>query len=725
MEQFKQIGEVLGSLKALMVFKDNIQINNRQCCLLYDIFNFTFESIAEEMRENLNFEEKNIKWKILEQPFKELHRVFKEGETYIKQCLETKDWWVKAIILYQNRDCIELCIHNLLCCNASVIEAIEMAGELSGSDQEEWQKKRQVYSIKYEKESRDPKIFQWRYGKQYLVSQEFCKRFENAWKEDRWILLRKIHEKKRFGAGSKRLAEILLKNLDDSELELLNGKLLPMSILVTSKDYQVRRRLGFGGQYKEISWLGESFAMRHILGDMEPLVPEISKLLSISHPNILDYFCGFMDEDKKECSLVMELMSRDLSTSTRKRVPFSLHVAVDLMLQISRGMEYLHLNKIYHGDLNPSNIFVKSRPLDGYLHAKITGFGLSLVPNAPLRSPSSNNNNGVLPFIWHAPEVLQEQEHSGIAINAKYTEKADVYSFGMVCFELLTGKVPFEDSHLQGEKMSRNIRAGERPLFPSSHSQKYITNLTKRCWHADPNQRPSFSSITRILRSIKRFLAMNPDYVMPVMDYCEIEFKLLGKFPSWADSDSLSVSKIPFQMFAYRVMEKERARLGLKESPECSGSEKTSISGDENTTPLESPVFTPVPSQLTSPITSRMPSPIPSRLTSPVLSPRPSGRTSPVLSPGPSPGPSRLPSPTDKNYSSSPEAFVRRLSMPKKNPDLRSAKLPGTPRGRIVRPPQIIPSRNNLRMKSESQLTKKTPRIRRKPSGNVSDSELS
>ncbi|KAB1219565.1 Light-sensor Protein kinase [Morella rubra] len=400
-------------------------------------------------------------------------------------------------------------------------------------------------------------IGEWKFGKQYLTTQDFRNRFDTVWKEDRWILLDKLLEKKTLGSTKydKRLTNLLSRNLDGSEP--LYGKLLPSSILLGSKEYQVRRRLGGGSQYKEVLWLGESFAIRHFFGNIEPLIPEISTLLSLSHPNIMDFLCGFTDEEKKECFLLMELMNKDLSgyikeiSGPRKRISFSLPVAVDLMLQIARGIEYLHSKKIYHGDLNPCNILVKARgtSTEGNLHAKVSGFGLSTVRN--FKQKSSANQNGTLPFIWYAPEVLEEQEQTGSTENTKYTKKSDVYSFGMVCFELLTGKVPFEDSHLHGDKMSWNIRAGERPLFPF-HSPKYPTSLIKRCWHIDPNQRLSFLSICRILRFIKRLLALNPDYnsqpdpPMPLVDYCDIESGLLRKLPYMGSSGPSPISQIPF-----------------------------------------------------------------------------------------------------------------------------------------------------------------------------------
>ncbi|KAL9396997.1 hypothetical protein Peur_011250 [Populus x canadensis] len=126
----------------------------------------------------------------------------------------------KAIVLYQNSDCVELYIHNLLSCILVVNEAIEISGEFSGLDHDEIQKKRL----------------------------ELCNRYDTVWKEDRWMLLNKILEKKMSGSTKQEghLTDILLKNLEG--LEPVNGKLLPCSILLRSKDYQIKRHLGSGSQ---------------------------------------------------------------------------------------------------------------------------------------------------------------------------------------------------------------------------------------------------------------------------------------------------------------------------------------------------------------------------------------------------------------------------------------------------------------------------------------------
>ncbi|CAN8310886.1 unnamed protein product [Cochlearia groenlandica] len=704
MEQFREIGEVIGSIRALLVFKDNILINQRQCSLLLDLFTATYDSIAQSMRFNLRFEEKNTKWKILEQPLRELLFVFREGEAYVRMSLEPKPgFWAKALVLQHNRDCTELHIHNLLSCVPIIIEAIEMASEVSGWDEEEMNKKRVIHSNKYTKQWNDSQIFTWKFGREYMVTYDLCSRFESSWREDRWILMKELQEKRCPGSSKydRKMADFFLMNLGGDPGNA-SPKLFPSSVLVSTKDYQVKKRLGNGSQYKEITWLGESFALRHFFGNIDALLPQVTQLLSLSHPNIVYYLCGFTDEEKKECFLVMELMSKSLGThikevcGPRKKNTLSLPVTVDLMLQISRGMEYLHSKRIYHGELNPSNILVKPRRHsqqsgDGYLQGKVFGFGLNSVKGFTCKcSSSSTGQNENYPFIWYSPEVLEEQEQSGTAGSLnKYTDKSDVYSFGMICFELLTGKVPFEDSHLQGDKMSRNIRTGERPLFPF-HSPKLITNLTKRCWHADPNQRPTFSSISRILRYIKRFIALKPEChnsssssqqdtppVAPYVDYCEIETKLLKKL-YWESTELLvKVSQIPFQMFAYKVVEltKTCKKSNQRDTSE-SGSEWASCSEDESGTGSDEQADSEKERRLSCSNEMGM-----------------------------------FKKPVSK--------LLRRASA-----GVKPIQKPGSSRGRSRHPP-LSPCGQSMRTSSESQLIVMTPKIRRSNSGHASDSELS
>lgn len=170
MEQLRHIGETLGGIKTLMLFQDEIQFNNRQCRLLADMLSLAFDSVSSEMRAHLRFEEKHTKWKTLENPLRELNRIFREAEAYIKLCLEPgRDWWAKAVALVGNTDCVEVHLHNLLWCLPVVLEAIEYAGEFSGCDGKEITLKKVLFRKKYDAELLDKKLFQYRFNKMLLT----------------------------------------------------------------------------------------------------------------------------------------------------------------------------------------------------------------------------------------------------------------------------------------------------------------------------------------------------------------------------------------------------------------------------------------------------------------------------------------------------------------------------------------------------------------------------
>lgn len=598
MEQLRQLGEVVGAIDALMAFEPELRVNPRQCRLLADACARALAAVTGEVRAHLRFEERGAKWRAVEPALRELHRAFRDAEGYVRQCLDPRgggSWWGRAAAAAHCTDCVEQHLHGILWCVAIAVEAVEAAAEIAGHDADETARRRLVLANKYDSRSMlEPRLFQHAYGKLYLVSQELVARMDTVWKEDRWLLLQLLDEMKSPAApkpltkSEQRLADVLAAP---------RGKLHSASVLLNG-DYSVRRRLG--GNLKEAHWMGESFAVKHFIGDSEA---EVSMLSSVAHPNVAHAAYCFHDEERKEYFVVMDqLMAKDLASyvkemsSPRRRIPFPLVVAVDIMLQIARGMEHLHSKKIYHGELNPSNVLVKPRQPDGYVHVKVAGFERrGAVTNGAKASANGSGNasaagsGGDDTCIWYAPEVLEHQESRD-----RHTEKADVYSFAMICFELLTGKVPFEDNHLQGDKTSKNIRAGERPLFPFQ-APKYLVALTKRCWHADPAQRPPFASVCRVLRYVKRFLVMNPEQqqgqadappAVPAADYLDIEAQLLRRIPAWQRGQGAPprVVDVPFQMFAYRAVEREKTAgaHASRDRVTDSGSEEDSLCGDEN-----------------------------------------------------------------------------------------------------------------------------------------------
>jgi serine/threonine protein kinase len=220
----------------------------------------------------------------------------------------------------------------------------------------------------------------------------------------------------------------------------------------------------------------------------------------------------------------MELMSEDLRacimnrTSSHDQAPFELAVALDIMLQIAEGMEYLHHRRITHRDLKSSNILVN--PVEclemakaGYVRAKVADFGLAKTKDT---SATFSLQSMVGTTRWRAPELfeMRNSDFVGESVDQtsgatgpphrRYPMKADVYSYAVTCSEILTGDIPFKDEKLAD--LSERIKyAGVRPHLPAS-VPPYLASLIERSWDADPSKRPSFSQICAELRHLKASL---------------------------------------------------------------------------------------------------------------------------------------------------------------------------------------------------------------------------
>jgi len=292
----------------------------------------------------------------------------------------------------------------------------------------------------------------------------------------------------------------------------------------TELSYQNYIDVGSVGMVAEYKWLGETVAAKSVRAPGESRAKfedEAAILATVQHPNVVRLLGAAFQEDKETGMLVMELMECDLRSLIDKRMkheqqPFPLVVAVDIMIQVAEAMHYLFAQRVLHRDLKAKNILVSKCRLpsrvqasgsgdlrdlftfpdldqlircEEYYVVKLADFGLAKC--RPMTSQCTTLNMGTT--LWRAPEVfhLPDAESS-----AEYKWPADVYSFGMTCFEILSGRIPFEG--YPNHSILKRIQRGERPNLEGK-APPGLLQLIKRCWDTRPENRPNIDEIIKQL----------------------------------------------------------------------------------------------------------------------------------------------------------------------------------------------------------------------------------
>ncbi|KAG0620814.1 hypothetical protein M758_4G246400 [Ceratodon purpureus] len=174
--------------------------------------------------------------------------------------------------------------------------------------------------------------------------------------------------------------------------------------------------------------------------------------------------------------------------------PFSCSVGYRLMWEIALGMQNLRERNIPHRDLKASNVLImpSTQTLN---HCPRHSEEFSCVV------ADYECCVGVLGTrFWRAPEILQAlKERSICSKPLLFTESSDVYSYAMTCYEILTGKIPFED--LQANDYEA-IYSGKVKLQWPEHTAPQIKALLQRCTHLQPSMRPTFKEICVTLNSL-------------------------------------------------------------------------------------------------------------------------------------------------------------------------------------------------------------------------------
>ncbi|XP_029393228.1 serine/threonine-protein kinase TNNI3K isoform X2 [Mus pahari] len=218
--------------------------------------------------------------------------------------------------------------------------------------------------------------------------------------------------------------------------------------------------------------------------DVDMFCREVSILCQLNHPCVVQ-FVGACLDDPSQFAIVTQYISGGSLFSLlheQKRI-LDLQSKLIIAVDVAKGMEYLHslTQPIIHRDLNSHNILLYE---DG--HAVVADFGESRFLQS-LDEDNMTKQPGNLR--WMAPEVFTQC--------TRYTIKADVFSYALCLWELLTGEIPF--AHLKPAAAAADMAYHHiRP--PIGYSiPKPISSLLMRGWNACPEGRPEFSEVVRKL----------------------------------------------------------------------------------------------------------------------------------------------------------------------------------------------------------------------------------
>jgi len=284
----------------------------------------------------------------------------------------------------------------------------------------------------------------------------------------------------------------------DNKARESSGADRPSAWAIGLDELKLEKRVGVGssGTTYLAQWRGAQVAVKvagagiNKLGEWRA---EVAALTQLRHPHVVQYL-GAVQEPPTHCLVLEYCGGGDVRSALRSATPpgFVMRVAEG----IASGMAYLHRKGIMHRDLKSANVLI-----DGGGAVKLTDFGVATEVHeggtSSLEMPDAREMTAETGTLrWMAPEVARHE---------KYRKSADVYSFGMVLFELVTHEVPFAD-RLPLQAAVATSLYGYRPTLPPD-TPTQLARLVEACWHATPTERPSFEQTTRSLADLRSELS--------------------------------------------------------------------------------------------------------------------------------------------------------------------------------------------------------------------------
>lgn len=260
------------------------------------------------------------------------------------------------------------------------------------------------------------------------------------------------------------------------------------------EDLQLGEEIGLGSYavvYRGI-WNGSDVAVKvyfgseYIEGTLKNYQKEIDIIKKLRHPNVLLFMGAVASQER--LGIVTEFLPRGslFKTLHKNHQALDIKRRLRMALDVARGMNYLHHRNppIVHRDLKSSNLLV-----DKNWTVKVGDFGLSSLKNATYLTAKSGRGTPQ----WMAPEVLRSEPSN---------EKSDVFSFGVILWELVTASIPWNNLNLM--QVVGVVGFMDRRLELPEGLDPRLESIIHDCWQSDPDQRPSFQVITQRMSGLLR-----------------------------------------------------------------------------------------------------------------------------------------------------------------------------------------------------------------------------
>uniref|UniRef100_A0A665WD38 Mitogen-activated protein kinase kinase kinase 7 n=1 Tax=Echeneis naucrates TaxID=173247 RepID=A0A665WD38_ECHNA len=250
----------------------------------------------------------------------------------------------------------------------------------------------------------------------------------------------------------------------------------------------------FGVVFKAI-WKGKDVAIKTIESENErnAFLVELRQLSRVNHPNIVKLYgscenpvCLVMEY--AECGSLYNLLH-----SADPQPHYTASHAMSWCLQCAQGVAYLHAMKpkaLIHRDLKPPNLLLVAR---GTV-LKICDFGTA----CDIQTYMTNNKGSAA---WMAPEVFE---------GSNYSEKCDVFSWGIILWEVITRKKPFDEIGGSAFCIMWAVHRGTRPPMIKDLPEPIETLMT-RCWDKEPSQRPSMEEVKNTMNHLMKYFPGSDD----------------------------------------------------------------------------------------------------------------------------------------------------------------------------------------------------------------------